>query len=291
MNEPIDRTAGRAEMAEASVPTVAVHGARGSLPASGASMARYGGETCCVELRGGGGSIFLDAGSGIGAASAARMAAGDTVLDVFLTHLHFDHICGLSFVAQLGDPGGRVRVWTSERAGRCTGIDPGSEVTGPFRPPNFPIALGDMPGSLEFHAVPEGEAVRVNAMTVTAEALNHPGGSSGYRVEIAGRSFAYVTDHEPGGPADDHALRLLRGADLALLDTTYTPEEADRHKGWGHGDWRACGRLAERAGARRWGLFHHHYLRDDAALDREGERAAREFAGAFVAAAGMRLTL
>ena len=263
--------------------TVTVHGARGSLPGAGPSMERYGGQTSCVEATCGRQSIVLDAGSGL--ANVGRR--GEALeLDVFLTHLHFDHICGLPFANVLQRPDGRVRVWLSERFG-----DPAQVVSAPFQPPNFPIRLADMPGTFEWRSLEEGRPTPHGAFMVTALPLNHPDGATGFRVEAAGKAMAYVTDHEPGTAADENAVALMAKADLAFMDTTYTPEEMVDARGWGHGDWRSCGRLAAEAGVRRWGLFHHHHLRSDAELDREGARAAGEFDGAFVAAAGARIRL
>ena len=265
--------------------SVVVRGARGSLPAAGPGMARYGGETSCVEVRAGDRVLLLDAGSGIAGASAALLKEGVRTIDVALTHLHFDHICGMPFIAHLSEQGCTVRVWLSERFGP----DIAGAVGAPFSPPNFPVRLADMPGTIEWHGLPERGATELGPFTLRTAALSHPGGATGFRVEAGRAALAYVMDHEPGTD-DAGALALIDGADLALMDATYTPEEIARYRGWGHGDWRACGRLARDAGAKRWALFHHHYGRDDAALEQEGKRAGDEF-GALVAFSGARYAL
>ena len=265
--------------------SVVVHGARGSLPAAGPGMARYGGETSCVEVRSGEGVLLLDAGSGIAGASAALLRDGVRTIDVALTHLHFDHVCGMPFIAHLSEAECTVRVWLSERFGP----DIAGAVGAPFVPPNFPVRLADMPGAIEWHALPDRGAAGLGSFTLHTAGLNHPGGATGFRVEAGGSALAYVMDHEPGTD-DDGALALVDGADLALMDATYTPEEIDRYRGWGHGDWRACGHLARDAGAKRWALFHHHYLRDDTALEHESKRAGDEF-GAEIAASGVQYAL
>ena len=67
-------------------------GARGSIPAPRAEMARHGGNTSCVELTLSDGSeVILDAGTGICDLGRARSHGSDGVY-LLLTHLHLDHI-------------------------------------------------------------------------------------------------------------------------------------------------------------------------------------------------------
>ena len=79
-------------------------GTRGSVARAGPDTVRYGGDTACIELRTGDGRlVILDAGSGL-----PRLARGlgpdyDRI-DIFLTHLHMDHIQGLGFFTPLFDP-------------------------------------------------------------------------------------------------------------------------------------------------------------------------------------------
>ena len=75
---------------------VKVWGARGSVPAPGPKMNRYGGNTSSVQVTSSTArTLILDAGTGIrtlglGLATAPR-------INILLTHLHLDHIQGLMF--------------------------------------------------------------------------------------------------------------------------------------------------------------------------------------------------
>lgn len=85
-------------------------GARGSIPAPGAEMRKYGGNTSCVELTlSDGRELILDAGTGIRELGAARTSIADPV-HILLTHLHLDHIQGLMFFAPLFDATCAVRI-------------------------------------------------------------------------------------------------------------------------------------------------------------------------------------
>src|SRR5262249_27657414 len=87
---------------------ISIWGARGSLASPGQEMARYGGNTSCVQVENGDGSLLiLDAGTGIRALGTA-LRRPPARLDILLTHLHMDHIQGLGFFAPLFDP--RVEV-------------------------------------------------------------------------------------------------------------------------------------------------------------------------------------
>jgi phosphoribosyl 1,2-cyclic phosphodiesterase len=118
--------------------------------------------------------------------------------------------------------------------------------------------------------------------------LSHPDRATGYRVEHAGKSVAYVTDteHEPGR-LDDNVLALVARADVMIYDSTYTDEEFPSRTGWGHSTWQEGVRLAAAAGVRRLVVFHHDPGRDDAALDRIAAAAAARRPGTLVAREGM----
>ena len=277
---------------------VRVWGARGSLPASGADFLHYGGETCAVEVTAGEVSagtrtIVLDAGSGAVAMGASLTGRGVREIDLFLTHLHYDHVMGLPFFAPLHDPAARLRIHVGGGPAGESDAAAGDRLRGYFREPHFPVGLGCFPASVTVHAVPD-EAVVLNDVRVVPGALNHPGGgadgiggATGYRVERDGGAFAYVTDFEHDGGAGDEAVVVLaRDADLALLDATYTPDEYGGCCGWGHAHWRAGGTLAARAGVRSWGLFHHRHDRTDAALATVEAAARAEFPAAFAARTG-----
>ena len=99
-------------------------------------------------------------------------------------------------------------------------------------------------------------------------ALDHPGGSTGYRIDYGGRSVVYLTDNEGRHEERDKELvAFANGADLVIYDTTYTEEEIDSKKGWGHSTWRDGMRLADAAKVKTFCLFHHAPEHDDATMD------------------------
>ena len=64
-------------------------------------------------------------------------------------------------------------------------------------------------------------------------------------------------------------------------DATFSDEEFDNYRGFGHSTWQQGVRLAQAANARQVGLIHHATWRTDTELTRIERLARREFAGAF----------
>ena len=62
-------------------------------------------------------------------------------------------------------------------------------------------------------------------------------------------------------------MQFVQGAKVLVHDTTYTTEEYDFHRGWGHSTFRETTELALNAGVETLVLFHHEPRRTDEELD------------------------
>ena len=87
-------------------------GVRGSIACGGADYAVYGGNTSCLEVRCGGRLMIFDGGTGIRPLGEAIAAEAPLDVGLYLTHTHFDHICGLPFFQPLFDPANRFEIWS-----------------------------------------------------------------------------------------------------------------------------------------------------------------------------------
>jgi phosphoribosyl 1,2-cyclic phosphodiesterase len=85
-------------------------GVRGSIACPGPKTVRYGGNTSCLEIRCGDRLLIFDAGTGLRDLGNELVARGPLSADLYLTHTHFDHICGLPFFAPLYAPGNSIRL-------------------------------------------------------------------------------------------------------------------------------------------------------------------------------------
>ena len=92
--------------------TVRFWGVRGSIACPGPETVRYGGNTSCLEVRCGEHLLILDGGTGLRELGRDLLKKGGKVdADLFYSHTHFDHICGLPFVAPCFIPGHKIRMW------------------------------------------------------------------------------------------------------------------------------------------------------------------------------------
>lgn len=253
---------------------VTTWGARGTRPATGQQFEHFGGDTACIEIDLGDRVIVLDAGSGIVGLGRALIDRPAGPLDLFISHAHMDHIIGLPFFAPLFAPDREVTLWF---AGTEGAPDAEALLDTLVQPPLLPFTRAAFRCKLALRQLPRaGSVVLETGCEVSTVALNHPGGNTGIKVAAAGRSLAYCCDFEPdGGTADADLRGFLSGSDMAVLDTTYTPEEYPEHRGYGHSDWMQSGAAARAAGVGLLGLFHHAPDRTDDALRHIARAAAQ----------------
>jgi phosphoribosyl 1,2-cyclic phosphodiesterase len=248
-----------------------IWGSRGTLASPGPETVRYGGQTSCISVELSDGSlVILDAGTGIRPFGMSLAGASPRRVDLLITHLHTDHIEGLRFFTPFWDPSLEFRIWGPPAPLRNL-----EQRMAPFfAPPFFPVHLHNVPSRPSFLEVPT-EPWTIGSAVITAELIKHPGPSVGYRIEEAGRTLAYLPDHEPGLGADlasieagwISGLSLARDADVLVHDGQYTTAEYDIRVGWGHSSTIDAVTFAQRAGARRLALFHHDPFHGDDQLE------------------------
>ena len=261
-------------------------GVRGSIACPGESTARYGGNTSCVEMRCGGRLLIFDGGTGLRLLGLHLESEGRQDADLFYSHTHFDHIVGLPFFCPAYRTENRLQVWAGHLLPDLT-IE--EVLRTAMAAPLFPVPLEVFNADMTFHDFRSGETLGPRSgIRIRTAPLNHPNGSTGYRVEFGGKAACYVTDTEHViGELDQNILELIQGADILIYDSTYTDDEFETYIGWGHSTWQEGVRLCQAAGVRTLAIFHHDPGNDDAAMDRIGEQLAQKFPGAVVAREGM----
>lgn len=240
-------------------------GVRGSIPTCSADVYRFGGESPCVEVTCGERVLVLDGGSGIRRLGLDLLARGVGALDIFMTHLHYDHIIGLPFFKPFMIRGNRITMWAGPNDNDLV-LD--EAMRSFMRAPFFPICPDIFAAEVHFRDYARNASIELgDGITVRTAPLNHPGGANGYRIEFDGRVLSYVTDteHTPG-TLDENVLGLIDEADLVIYDTSYTDDEMKDFPGFGHSSWQQGVRLCQAAGAKRLAGFHHRPTRTDAML-------------------------
>ncbi|KAL7512785.1 hypothetical protein ACHAXN_010769 [Cyclotella atomus] len=252
---------------------IQVYGCRGSIPRPHPDMARYGGNTPCIEVvsHNGGHRLIFDLGSGafdlgqkvLGEMFARKKADADGEAE----DTHWDHIQGLPFFVPLYLPQFQWNIYGPEGAAKTL-----QEVlSGQMQHDYFPVRLGDMPSSMKYIA-----------FRVTTKYLNHTVLTLGYKVEefvlvqssrkVKGVSVAYITDHEPY----DHSLAkggyFFKGVDVVFHDCQYLYSEygaqaAQSKENWGHSTVEYVVDIAFHSNVKHLLLFHHDPQRKDDAMD------------------------
>ncbi|MEO8103198.1 MAG: MBL fold metallo-hydrolase [Betaproteobacteria bacterium] len=232
-------------------------------------MNTFGGHTPCVELEADSDEYYVcDMGSGarpFGVHVLARGHGKPATINVFMSHVHWDHIMGFPFFGPAYVPGMKIRIHgcheVLEHAFRLQQA-----------PPCFPVEFSQLAADIEFIRLTPGETTQIGAMSVTPRLQLHSGDSYGYRFECGGKSAVYSTDSEHKLEDIDeagHIAEFFRNADVVIFDAMYSLADAISVKAdWGHSSNIVGVELCQRARAKRLVLFHHEPANSDATLER-----------------------
>ena len=232
-------------------------------------MNTFGGHTPCVELEAGGDEYYVcDLGSGarpFGVHVLARQHNQPATINVFMSHLHWDHIMGFPFFGPAYVPGMKIRIHG------CHDV-----IEQAFRlqqaPPCFPVEFSELAADIEFIKLTPGETYQIGRMSVTPRLQLHSGDSYGYRFEAGGKSAVYSTDseHKLEDRAEaDQIAAFFKNADVVIFDAMFSLADAISVKAdWGHSSNIVGVELCQMARAKHLVLFHHEPANDDATLER-----------------------
>ena len=244
-------------------------GSRGSIPVSGKSYLKYGGDTTCIEIRTKSDDlIIIDAGTGIRRLGNRLVKEKRRTCHFIFTHAHWDHVMGFPYFKPLYFNS------TIMRMHRCPFHSKFVEtiLSRLMAPPNFPVKYSDIKAKMEYIDACPTE-FEIGSVKVIPIALSHPNNGSGYKFVEDGRTFVFLTDNELGHPHtggrsfEDYGA-FCSEADLLFHDAEYTPKEYKFYIDWGHSVYTDALRLALEAGVKQLGLFHLNQERTDAEMDR-----------------------
>ena len=229
----------------------------------------FGGHTPCVEIEAPGDEYYVcDMGSGarpFGVHVLARQARKPATVNIFQSHVHWDHIMGFPFFGPAYVPNTKIRIHgvhdVLEEAYRLQ-----------MREPCFPVDFSRMGASIEFRRLEPGKRYEIAGLGVTALRQHHGGDSYGYRFEKDGNILVYSTDseHKQDNPAAFQPfVDFFRDADLVIFDAMYSLAEAVSVKAdWGHSSNVVGVELCQMAQVKKLALFHHEPANDDSAIRR-----------------------
>jgi ribonuclease BN (tRNA processing enzyme) len=195
-------------------------------------------QTACLMLPELG--VVLDAGT---AMYRVRDHLSTDQLDIFLSHPHFDHVIGVTFLFDVlwGRDMRRVTVH-----GAAATLDAVQKFV--FAEPVFPVRP-------DFdYAVLADETALPKQGRLTHFPLVHPGGSTGFRLDWPDRSMAYVTDTT--ARADSDYIEEIRGVDLLVHECYFNDDMPDQAELTGHSCITPVAQIAAAAEVGRLVLVH-----------------------------------
>jgi ribonuclease BN (tRNA processing enzyme) len=201
-------------------------------------------QTACLMLPELG--VVFDAGTGM---FRVRDLICTPTLDIFLSHTHLDHVVGLTYLLDVLYQRPMERVSVHAAADKLTTIE-----THLLSEGLFPVKL-----PCDYQAI-SGPVTLLGGAKVTAFPLAHPGGALGFRLEVGGRSLAYVTDTTASDEAD--YLDAVRGVDVLVHECNFPDSLAELAKITGHSCMTPVAKLARAAGVGQLVLVHLNPLDD-----------------------------
>lgn len=270
---------------------VTVWGVRGSVPVPAGTVLKYGGNTSCISIDFGSGMgnlVVFDAGSGLLNLGKKLMGRRDVKrVDLFLGHLHLDHVLGLFAFEPFFDPEMEIHLYGEAREGKSFEGQLETLVGRPY----WPVKIKEFPAKVFFHEIGPGASFLLPGhpdVTVRTLRGNHLGGSLLYRLDGGGRSILYALDCETDEEIWDALVDFAKEAGLLIWDANFT--SSDLKKGWGHSTWEQGVALRKAANVTEVLMTHYCWNYTDAFLDRQEELAKDDTACRF-AREGMTIEL
>ncbi|MCB1159030.1 MAG: MBL fold metallo-hydrolase, partial [Leptospiraceae bacterium] len=224
-----------------------------------------GGDTTCVHLSSEKGKTYvLDLGSGVRNVGndllKSGFLGGDKVLEVFITHTHWDHIQGLMFFKPFYIPGVSLNFYSPYP-------DLEERFIYQMQPKYFPVDFNMTMSKKNFKSIHPGDRIEFDdGIKVECHPLKHPGGSYAYKFSENGKVFIFATDAEFTGediPAIRDMADFFGGADYLIIDSQYTLDESFKKFDWGHTSYTMAVNCATVWGVKNLILTHHEPDYDD----------------------------
>lgn len=271
-------------------------GIRGSYPLAHKNYLKYGGNTACVEINVGGHLIILDAGTGIIPLGddliQNHITSGYTpeerkpiVATILLSHIHQDHIQGLTFFKPIHLATTHINIYGQENAQLS------QELSTLLFKKSFPLDLKDIKAKININNINNGQFIilRHNCEEIITTSTNdalpddvivqyyksyaHPKeGVSIYKITYKDKSLVYATDKESFLGGDKKLIDFARNCDVLIHDAQYTTEDyMDQYsskQGYGHSTFDMATEIQRQTNSKKLIFFHLDPSYNDEKIDR-----------------------
>jgi len=272
---------------------VKVYGCRGSLPTTRNTASKYGSNTSCITLDTADQTIILDAGSGL--AQMDRLtkifARNGRPFEVLLSHLHLDHLIGLTVFSKvwMNSPDDLVRIYTLDRDERPLK----EQIFGVFTPPYWPVSMVQF-ANAECIAIEAGISFKLGSFTITPFVAAHPDKTISFHITDGNITVVHLLDNEIPVLSQEQWKSLVhycKDADLVMFDSAYAVIDYPDKKGWGHSTIEDGFKLAEASGCKKMMFTHFGFEYGDQELEIFESQAKSQGDTFFFARDGMEILL
>ena len=194
-------------------------------------------QTACLMLPSEG--IVLDAGT---AMFRVREHIETGTLDILLSHGHLDHVIGLTYLFDVLHGKDVERVTAHIESSKIKPVEEHlfADVLFPVTPP--------------FDFSPVEELKTIGDCRITSFPMEHPGGSTGFRLDWPDRSLAYITDTIASTDAD--YVAHIKDVDLLIHECYFPDGLEEQAKLTGHSSATHVANVAKQSGATNLVLVH-----------------------------------
>ncbi|QEG20525.1 MBL fold metallo-hydrolase [Mariniblastus fucicola] len=200
-------------------------------------------QTACLMIPEHG--IIFDAGTGL---FRARDLICTTTLDIFLSHVHLDHSIGLTFLYNVLWGKDIERVTVHLDGDKIPAIE-----NALYHKDLFPVGP-----NFDMKPLPTGPIELTKEISIDHCPLDHPGGSTGYRLQHPGGSLAYITDTVANPNAD--YVDFIADVDVLVHECYFPDGWEDRAELTGHSCLTPVANVATTARAKQTYLVHMNPL-------------------------------
>jgi ribonuclease BN (tRNA processing enzyme) len=256
-------------------------GCRGTLPVFGEDQKKYSGNTPCLlipinENK----CLIIDAGTGI---FYANNYGDFNEYHIFLTHLHWDHIIGLTTFAPFYDENKTIRIYVQEKEN----FNSMEFLDSIFNPPFFPVPKKMLKANISVNVL-RGDCYIFNSIEISYMEGNHPNKSLIYKIKKADKSLVFATDFEHGTVKDEELIEFARDTDYLVYDTCYFPDDYNGNlngickKGYGHSTYKEGATISIKAKVKKMFLYHYSPDYSDDELEKMLELSKKEFSESYL---------
>ena len=253
-------------------------GTRGSHSVCSSDFERYGGNSCCLEVRHKNDSVIIDAGTGIHALGHKLSKEKVKKINLFISHTHLDHIIGFPFFEPIYDPEVEITIWGP--IGFEQTLQEAFQIL--LKPCYFPIGLSEVSAKITFKEI-DHDTITIGSLTIKTHYTYHPGATLGFKIETSEKKVAYITDNELfvgyiGDPKeidiqspllDPHRslLHFIQDCDAIIHEAQYRDDEYPHKVAWGHSCISNATAFIQHTRTPLWIVTHHDPNHRDKGLD------------------------